>query len=257
MQRSLDPSQLPELPQGQPQPRQRAATASGYGDKSGASYQNLPQNHYNHVPPGDQGRYGNAVTQSLNPGVAAKVGYQPPAPAGVRRQFMDPNVTHGAVPPPQARDYYDAPERTGIGPGMNHVGSKIGPGGPEIGLSGPGMSTGGPVMGAGGTGMGHNATGMGAGGTGMGHNATGMGTGGTVMGVGRPGMNGGPGANIGGSEISLAGSGMGSGSSGMGSSSGPLSSRLQPASTTTKRRQPMSMNASDISKFHKSTPLRT
>ena len=234
---------MPDLPQGQPLPqqRQRFATVSGYGVGSGSIKPTPPvlnQNHFNHVPL-DQGSYNTAQRQQSQ----QRAFEQPEV-----RQFVDPNTVRS--PPQQpghalmnapGRDYYDAP---GVGSGLNPSGPRMGPGigsahtgmgapgpGPGMGSVHPGMSPRGPVIDPSDRGMGMEPSGPG------------MSSGHPGMSPNRPRMD----PSV--SGISSSGPGMGRIGPGMGSSIGKQPSLLHP-SPSTKRRQPMSMQASDVSKFH-------
>lgn len=219
----MEPAAHNDFPQGQPLPQSRQRVAT-YGD-SANPHQNPNQNHLKHVQLADQGSY--AAAQQQMAGVEmGKQGYR-----------LDPESVHS--PPPQpghtiragiGRDYYDAPNGTRMGHGM--VGSGPGMGGPVKSVVAPGMSPAGPGMSPAGSGMSPAGPGMSPAGTGV----RGM----SIGGVAAMSHGGGPGLNT----------------SGLGMGNVPVEREQPPRfpviSSSTKRRQPMSMNASDVSKYYHS-----
>ena len=200
------------------------------------------QNHFNHVPP-ERGSYN--VPQPQH-GMPVQPGY--PAASLEGRQFVDQHSIRSPLQQPghnvitPSRDYVDA---QGVGAGMGSSGLGMGsvhsglgagsPGGPGMGSIHPGMSPSGPEMHPGGPGMGSVHVGMDSRVDRSGHG----------MGSVHPGMN----ASH--PRIGPSGPGMSSSGTGMVSGGGQQPAHLQPVSTsssTSRRRPPMSMQASDISK---------
>lgn len=256
MQRSMDAH---DLPQHQPMAQLRQRT-SGYGDKKPTA---LPhQNHFNHVPP-EEGSYSVPQWQQPQHGVPVQPGYSAAALEG--REFMDQRSIRS--PPQQpghsviasSRDYVDAPG-AGAGmmsssPGMGPVHSGIGagsPGGPGMGSVHPGMSPSGPEVHPSGPGVGSVHPGMGSVHPGMDSVQSGVDCGGHGMGSVYPGMSATrPRMDPSGPGISSSGIGMGHSNAGMRSGGGQQPAHLQPVSTSSsasRRRPPMSMQASDVSK---------